>query len=110
MLKISDFASGIPLANSFSQSLLCASRQTLPLVFHTAMIFNSEVCLESGIRILIQKGTFAYRSWFDGVVTRNLHMCGYLRQSDATGFVVISFFHEGRSMNVAVSSVLTAAE
>ena len=37
-------------------------------------------------------------------------MCGYLRQSDAYGFVVIILFQEGRSMNVAVSSVLTAAE
>ena len=67
-----------------------------------------QLCLESGIRILFQKGTFAYLSWFDGMVPRNLHMCGYLRQSDATGFVVTFFIHEGRSMNVAVSSVLTA--
>jgi len=37
-------------------------------------------------------------------------MCGYLRQSNAQGFVVISLFQEGRSMNVAVPSVLTAAE
>ena len=51
-----------------------------------------------------------YWSWFNGMVPRNLHMCGYLRQSDAYGFVVIILFQEGRSMNVAVSSVLTAAE
>jgi len=44
------------------------------------------------------------------MVPRNLHMCGYLRQSDAQGFVVIFLFQEGRSMNVAVCSVLTAAE
>ena len=31
---------------------------------------------------LFQKGTFAYWSWSDGMVPRNLHMCGYLRQSD----------------------------
>ena len=68
------------------------------------------VCIKSGICMLFQKGTYAYWSWFDGMVPRNLHMCGYLRQSDAMGFVVISLFHEGRSMNVAVSSVLTAAE
>jgi len=37
-------------------------------------------------------------------------MCGYLRQRDAYGFVVISSFQEGRSMNVAFSSVLTVAE
>ena len=24
-----------------------------------------------------------YWSWFNGMVPRNLHMCGYLRQSDA---------------------------
>ena len=44
------------------------------------------------------------------MVPRNLHMCGYLRQSDAYGFVVIFLFQEGRSINVAVSSLLTAAE
>jgi hypothetical protein len=44
------------------------------------------------------------------MVPRNLHMCGYLRQSDAKEFVVIFLFQEGRSMNVAVSSVLTTAE
>jgi len=60
--------------------------------------------------MFFKKGTFAYWSWFDGMVTRNLHMCGYLRQSDASGFVVIDLFQEGRSMNVAVSSVLTAVE
>jgi len=60
--------------------------------------------------MFFQKGTFAYWSWSDGMVPRNLHMCGYLRQSDAKGIVVISLFQEGRSMNVAVSSVLTAAE
>jgi len=60
--------------------------------------------------MLFQKGTFAYWSWSNGKVPRNLHMCGYLRQSDAYGFVVIILFQEGRSMNVAVSSVLTAAE
>jgi len=32
---------------------------------------------------VFQKGTFAYWSWSDGMVPRNLHMCGYLRQSDA---------------------------
>ena len=75
-----------------------------------AMIFNSQECLESGICIFFQKGTFAYWSWSDGVVPRNLRMYGYLRQSDAQGFVVIFLFQEGRSMNVAVFSVLTAAE
>jgi len=60
--------------------------------------------------MLFQKGTFAYWSWSNGMVPRNLHMCGYLRQSDAQGFVVIFLFQEGRSMNVAVCSVLTAAE
>jgi len=62
------------------------------------------------ICMLFQKGTFAYWSWSDGMVPRNLHMCGYLRQNDAYGFVVISSFQEGRSMIVAVSSVLTVAE
>jgi phage terminase large subunit-like protein len=75
-----------------------------------AMIFNFQEFLESGICKLFQKGTFAYWSWFDGMVPRNLHMCGYLRQSDAKEFVVIFLFQEGRSMNVAVSSVLTTAE
>jgi len=37
-------------------------------------------------------------------------MCGNLRQIDAQGSVVIFLFQEGRSMNVAVFSVLTAAE
>jgi len=37
-------------------------------------------------------------------------MRGYLRQSVAYGFVVIFLPQEERSMNVAVSSVLTAAE
>jgi len=60
--------------------------------------------------MLFQKGTFAYWSWFDGMVPRNLHMRGYLRQSVAYGFVVIFLPQEERSMNVAVSSVLTAAE
>ena len=36
-------------------------------------------CLESGIYMLFQKGTFAYWTWFDGMVLRNLDMCGYLR-------------------------------
>jgi len=48
-----------------------------------AMIFNYQVCLDSGICMLFQKGTFAYWSLFDGMVPRNLHMRGYLRQSDA---------------------------
>jgi len=39
-----------------------------------AMICNSQECLESGICILFQKGTFAYWSWLDGMVPRNLHM------------------------------------
>ena len=39
-----------------------------------------------------------------------IYIGGYLRQNDAYGFVVIFLFQEGRSMNVAVSSVLTAAE
>jgi hypothetical protein len=43
--------------------------------------------------------------WCPGV-----YICGYLRQSDALGFEVIFIFQERRSMNVAVSSVLTAAE
>jgi len=42
--------------------------------------------------MLFQKGTFAYWSCFDGMVPRNLHMRGYLRQSDVQGFVVISLF------------------
>jgi len=40
-------------------------------------------CLESGICMLFQKGTFIYWSWSDGMVPSSLHMCGYLRQSDA---------------------------
>jgi hypothetical protein len=75
-----------------------------------AMICNSQECLESGICMFFQKGNLAYWSWSNGMVPRNLHMRGYLRQSDAEGFVVIFLFQEGRSMNVAVSSVLTAAE
>jgi len=58
-------------------------RQTLPLVFHMAMIFNFQECLESGICMFLQKGTFAHWSWSGGMVPRNLHMCGYLWQSDA---------------------------
>jgi phage terminase large subunit-like protein len=50
-----------------------------------AMIYNSQGSLEIGICLLFQKGTFAYWSWFDGMVPRNLHMCGYLRQSDCIG-------------------------
>jgi hypothetical protein len=42
-----------------------------------------QVCLESGVCIFFQKGTFVYWNWFDGMVPRNLHVCGYLRQSDA---------------------------
>jgi len=64
---ISRFASGISLASSFSQSLLWALRQALPLVFHMAMICNSQECLESGICMLFHKGNFAYWSWFDGM-------------------------------------------
>ena len=45
------------------------------MVFHITMICNSQVCLESGICILFQKGTFTYWSWSDGMVPRNLHMC-----------------------------------
>ena len=75
-----------------------------------AITCDSQECLESGIYVLFQKGTFAYWSWFDGMVPRTLHMRGYLRQSDALGFVVKFLFQEGRSMNVAVFSVLTAAE
>jgi len=56
------------------------------------MIFNSQECLKCGICMFFQKGTFVYWSWFDGMVPRNLHMSGYLRQSDAQGFVVIIFF------------------
>jgi hypothetical protein len=36
-----------------------------------------------GICMFFQKGTFAYWSWSGGMVPRNLHMCGVLRQSDA---------------------------
>ena len=32
---------------------------------------------------VVPEGLFAYWSWFDGMVPRNLHMCGYSRQSDA---------------------------
>jgi hypothetical protein len=60
-----------------------------------AMIFNSQVCLQSGISMLFQKGTFAYWSWFVGMVPRNLHVRGYLRQSDAWGFVVIFYSRKG---------------
>ena len=76
MFWISHLASGISMASSFSQSLLWALRQTLPLVFHMEMIFYPQECSESGIFMLFQKGTFAYWSWFDGMVLRNLHMCG----------------------------------
>ena len=46
-----------------------------------------------------------FMGWCPGI-----YIGGYLRQNDAYGFVVIFLFQEGRSMNVAVSSVLTAAE
>ena len=95
MFWISHFASGISSANSFSQCLLWALRQTLPLVFHMAIIFNSQECLESGICMFFQNATFAYWSWSDGMVPRNLHMCGYLQQSDAYGFVVIFYPRKG---------------
>ena len=96
---ISYFASGISLASSFSQSLLWKLRQTLPLVFHMAMICNSQECLESGICMLFQKGTFTYWTWFDGMVPRNLHKCGCLgicgrvMHRDLWSF----YFQEGRS-------------
>jgi len=95
MLWISHFASGISLASSFSQSLLWALRQTLPLVFHMTMIFNSQVSLESCICMLSPKGTFAYWSWSDGMVPRDLHTCGYLWQSDTYGFVVVFYSRKG---------------
>jgi len=50
--------------------------QTLPLVFHVEMIFNSQECLKSGICMLFQKGIFSYWSWFDGMVPKSLYMCG----------------------------------
>ena len=77
MFWITHFASGISLASSFSQSLLWALRQTLPLVFHImAMICNSQECLESGICMLFQQGTFANWSWFNGMVPKNLQCVG----------------------------------
>ena len=60
----------------FTQSLLWASRQTLPLVFHMAMTCNPQECLESGICMLFQQGTFANWSWFNGMVPKNLQCVG----------------------------------
>ena len=46
---------------------------------------------------IFQKGTFAYWSWPDGMVPRNLHMCRYLRYSDAQGFVVVYYSRKGEA-------------
>jgi len=79
MQLISHFASGISLVSSFSQSLLQALRQFLPLIFHMAMMCKSQVCLGRGVCILFQEGTCAYWSWSDGIELKNLHVCGNLR-------------------------------
>jgi len=73
-----------------------------------AMICNSQGSLESGICILFQKGTFAYWTWFDGMVPRNLHMgiCGRVMHRDLWSY----FYSRKGGACVAVSSVLTAAE
>ena len=55
MHLIFHFASGIPLASSFSQFLLQALRQCLHLIFHMAMMCTSQVCLERGVCILAQR-------------------------------------------------------
>ena len=40
-------------------------------------------------------------SWFDGMVPRNLHVCGDLRQSNALEFVIFSF--QGISISLSFS-------
>jgi len=74
---VSHFASAVSLASSFSQFLLQALRHFLPLVFHTAMMCISQVCLGRGVCILFQKGTSAEWNWCDGMKPKNLHLCDY---------------------------------
>ena len=82
---ISHFASGISSASSFSQSLLWALRQTLPLVFHMAMIFNSQMCLESGICIFSRRALsligVGLMGWCPGIYTW-VGICGRVMHRD----------------------------
>ena len=60
---------------------------------------------------VVQKGTFANWSWFNGMVPKNLQcvgICNRVMHRDLWSYLYS--MKQGRSMNVAVSSVLTAAE
>jgi len=61
------------------------------------------VCCSRRARLHIGVGLMG---WCKGMYTC-VGICGREMHRD---FVVISLFHEGRSMNLTVSSVLTAAE
>ena len=63
-------------------------RQFFPLVFYTALMCISQVCLGRGVCKLFQKGTSANWSWCDGMEPKKLYMCGNLQQSDAQEFAV----------------------
>ena len=109
MFWISHFASGISLASSFSQSLLWALRQTLPLatIWQWSAVPTSVswkvVFVYFSRRALLCIG-IGLMGWCPGIYTC-VGICGRVMHRD------LSFlFQEGRSMNVAVSSVLTAAE
>ena len=55
--------------------------------------------------MFFQKGTFAYWSWFDGMVPRNLHMCGYLRQSEINGCDPVLTMPCGRNVSLWVGGL-----
>jgi len=86
MFWVSLFASGISLASSFSQSLLWALRQTLPLVFHMAIICKSQECLESGICMLFQNTGVGLMGWCPGIYTC-VGICGRVMHRDLWSYL-----------------------
>ena len=77
----------------FYQFLFQALRHFLPLIFFMAMMCISQVCLGRGVCILFQKGTSAYRSYFDGMEPKKLHM-RKLTAERCVGFCGHPFIHE----------------